>query len=384
MGLKRLVTRCADLHNPLGGRYVIRRRSVQLLAVAVAMSCLAGHASASEGAATYAPVNQAGPTLSVPQRTLDRAIACDQDPATAHRDVILAIQTLALDSEEAYGWNYFPAFRSKGWPYCTVTVPEHATGDIQVAAEYIVNAIRRIHATSGHKVALFGWSEGASTTPRWALRWWPDIRHMVSALAGVAPVNEGGSDTAEVACAAECVPAAWQLVRRLDQSPPHFITAMNSGRQTFPEIAYTVVYTKLDEIAGLNVITTPVAPLPLAPNVVNVSLQDICPTQIFEHATIIASSVGYAVIMGALAHPGELPDLTSINRRTVCSNPLMPTVTPVSLATNELKLVALVAVRLTQHMIPREPPLKCYVYTNRTCPGVDEPIPAIPSLWRRH
>jgi hypothetical protein len=118
--------------------------------------------------------------------------------------------------------------------------------------------------------------------------------------------------------------------------------------------------------------------------VLNVSLQEICATQDFEHLTIIASSAGYAVIMRALAHPGELPDVNSINRGAVCSNPLMPTVTPVSFATNELKIATLVALRITQHMVPREPPLKCYVYINRACPAVDEPIPAIPSLLSQH
>jgi hypothetical protein len=91
MGLKRLVALCADVRYPRGGCYVIRHRLVQVVVVAVAMSCLVGHASASDSAATYAPVDRHGPALSVPQRALDRAIACDQDPATAKRDVILVI-----------------------------------------------------------------------------------------------------------------------------------------------------------------------------------------------------------------------------------------------------------------------------------------------------
>jgi hypothetical protein len=66
-------------------------------------------------------------------------------------------------------------------------------------------------------------------------------------------------------------------------------------------------------------------PLSPAPNVLNVSLQEIYATQDFEHLTIIASSVGYAVVMDALAHPGELPDVNSIDRGVVCSNLLMPT-----------------------------------------------------------
>jgi len=39
---------------------------------------------------------------------------------------------------------------------------------------------------------------------------------------------------------------------------------MNPGLQTFPGIAYTVVYSETDEFSGLNTITAPVASLPSA------------------------------------------------------------------------------------------------------------------------
>lgn len=35
-----------------------------------------------------------------------------------------------------------PALSKLGWPYCTVTLPGNAMGDIQVAGEYVVDAIR--------------------------------------------------------------------------------------------------------------------------------------------------------------------------------------------------------------------------------------------------
>src|SRR3546814_8807424 len=49
---------------------------------------------------------------------------------------------------------------------------------MQVSAEYVVNALRRIRADSGRKVAMIGHSQGV-TVPRWALKWWPSARDAV-------------------------------------------------------------------------------------------------------------------------------------------------------------------------------------------------------------
>ena len=36
----------------------------------------------------------------------------------------------------------------KQWPYCTLQLPEKGLGDLQIAAEYIVYAVRRIYRKS--------------------------------------------------------------------------------------------------------------------------------------------------------------------------------------------------------------------------------------------
>lgn len=352
----------------MSGR-ALRRAALMTAAIVVAaMSWLVTPAVATSPDPDYSSVDQPGPPLSVGQSTLDAALSCSQDLASAKRDVILVIPPTGFDPVEAFGWNYLPAFKKQGWPYCTVTVPDHGNGDIQIAAEYVVNSVRRIHAESHRQVALFGWSQGASTSPRWALRWWPDIRPMVSTLAALAPVNEGGGDVLSAACVAACVPAAWQQFRRLNGDSPHFMDAMNSRQQTFDGIAYTTVYTLLDQVAGLNIGAHPVGPLPPAANVLNVAIQKICPIQPFEHLSIPASSVAYAVLIKALAAPGELPDLGTIDKTQVCANPLMPFVNPVTLATNATKLTLLLR-RALVGMVPAEPPLKCYVIDK--CPSTE-------------
>jgi hypothetical protein len=341
---------------------------VGVAAVAMVVPTLAGSGAPAGASSPFAGVDGPSPALTVPTQLLNSALWCSADARPPNRDVILAIPPTLFDPNEAYGWNYLPAFAAQQWPYCTLTVPAHGDGDIQVAAEYLVAAIRFLYAYSGRQVELFGWSQGGSTLPRWALRWWPDIRPMVASLVALAPDNEyGTTDPAiKAVCTYECFPAAWQETQRLDGATSHFMTAMNSVQQTFPGVAYTDIWSATDEVAGWNFGSQKVSPLPHAPNVLNVSTQSICPVQVVEHLDIPGSSAAYAVAMAALATPGQLPDIGAINTAQVCAWPLMPFVTPTSLVLNEAHLVSTIGPRALTGMLTSEPPLKCYV--TASCP----------------
>ncbi|HXN60815.1 MAG TPA: hypothetical protein VN886_10220 [Acidimicrobiales bacterium] len=234
-------------------------------ALEVGPSVQGPHAAAATIA--YAPPDTPGPPLDVPSSVLDAAVTCSPSAVRPTRDIIVVLPPTLFDPGEAYGWNYLPAFAALGWPYCEVTVPDHSDGDIQVAAEYVVNAVRFLHASSGRQVELFGWSQGASTLPRWALRWWPDIRPMVASLVGLAPDNEYGTTDPliESVCTYECFPAAWQETHRVLGGESNFMMAMNSDEQTFPGIAYTDIWSLTDEVAGWNVGSDKVSPLPASP-----------------------------------------------------------------------------------------------------------------------
>lgn len=308
-------------------------------------------------AADYAPVDRPGPALSVPAAKLGASLRCPADLASADRDVILLVPPTIFDPGDAYGWNYEAALRARHVPYCDVTVPNHTDGDIQVAAEYVVNAVRTIHAATNRQVIMFGWSQGASTLPRWALRFWPDVRPMVASLVGIAPLNNRGSVVANAACIVRlCVPAAWQ-----QRVGAQFMDALNSGRQVFDGIAYTAIYSRTDDVVTPDVDGS-LSKLPPGPNVLNVAIQDVCPLDLSEHLLIPASNTAWTIALDAFEHPGEPADLGRIDGHATCSQRLMPAVGPVELLANEARIVALVGPHLLTGMVPREPPLKPYVF----------------------
>ena len=112
-----------------------------------------------------------------------------------------------------------------------------------------------------------------------------------------------------------------------------------------------------DAVAGWNVGSEKVSPLPPAPKVLEVLTHSMRPLQVDEHLRIPANCVASAIAMAALATPGQLPELATISRAQVCPGELMRYVNPLSLPVNEAQLVTLVGEPATVGMIPSEPPL---------------------------
>ena len=99
-----------------------------------------------------------------------------------------------------------------GYDVCWVTLPDRSVGDIQVASEYVVHAVRTINARSGRKVDIVGHSQGG-LEPRWALRWWPSLLSKVDDLVTLATPNHGTivADPPGPTC-----PACWQMKHHVE------------------------------------------------------------------------------------------------------------------------------------------------------------------------
>jgi triacylglycerol esterase/lipase EstA (alpha/beta hydrolase family) len=330
--------------------------SVLVCTVAVLLGS-SGVAAAAPGG--YAPLDQRGPALSVPAAELAASLDCNGPVTQRGPAPILLVPGTTMDPRVGFSWNYERAFDSLGWRWCAVTLPADATGDIQVAGEYLVSALRTLSKQAGQRVDVVGWSQGGMVG-RWALRFWPDTRTMVDDLVGLSPSNHG-TTVADVACTNSCTPANWQ-----QRSISAFTAALNSGAETFAGISYTAAYTRADEIVVPNVGPTPSSALRTgAGQIANVATQDICPTNTADHFAIGSyDPVGYAIALDALTHPG--PAVPARIARTVCGQPFQPGVDPATFATDYATFVGYATNGDGDAAkVPAEPALKPYVLARR-------------------
>jgi triacylglycerol esterase/lipase EstA (alpha/beta hydrolase family) len=333
-----------------------------LLTVALVVTAPGGVASATgsapSSAGSYAPPDRPGPPLDVPVTDLAASLACTGNVAAATREPVLLVAGTALTPAPNFSWNYERAFSALQLPYCAVTLPGHGMSDIQTAGEYIVYALRTMHQMSGRKVDVLGFSQGGMV-PRWALRFWPDTRTLVDDLVAIDPSNHGTLDANGI-CALSCAPSIWQ-----QRTGSHFLAALNSAAETFAGISYSVVYSRVDEVAFPNLDASGSSSLHTGGGaVVNIAAQQICPADVSEHLAMGSyDPVAYAVALDAFTHPG--PAEASRIPTSVCTTPFQPGVDPLTFpadyASYALGAVTVVA---TYPHTGAEPALARYVWAN--------------------
>src|SRR5205823_12901620 len=122
-----------------------------------------------------APARAADPPLDAPRAQLAAALRCPATFSHPEHAPVLLVHGTGLTPDESWSWNYGKVLPAQGYDTCTVALPDSALGDIQVASEYVVYAIERIHAITGRRVDVIGHSQGG-LEPRWAVRWWAGAR----------------------------------------------------------------------------------------------------------------------------------------------------------------------------------------------------------------
>jgi hypothetical protein len=325
---------------------------------------LAGPASA----ARYAPPTRPGPKLDVPASRLLTSLRCTGAVKHASREPVLLVPGTELSPRPNFSWNYERAFTAAHIPYCTVTLPDNANGDIQIAGEYVVHAIRRMHALSGRKVDIVGYSQGGMV-PRWALRFWPKTRAMVDDDIGLDASNHGTLDADFCTVANTCPAAFWQ-----QRNTANFIAALNSVKETFRGVSYTEIYSDDDEVVVPN--DGPAASSSVHGGggaITNVAVQSICPADTSEHLAMGSyDPVGYALVRDAITHRG--PAKPARVNRSVCHTQYMPGVDPSKFAANYAAYVAYIAHSVaTAKEVKAEPALACYVFATGCKPRSGRP-----------
>ena len=172
---------------------------------------------------------------------------------------------------------------------CTVRLPGRALVDIQLSTEYVVHAVRSMHAATGRLVDLVGHSQGG-LQPRWAVKWWPDVLASVDDVVTMAAPHHG-TVGAEI-CQFSCPAATWQM-----KQGARFIAALNAGDETPGAASYTSVYTQFDELV------VPSSTTALAGGT-QIAVQDVCPGRPVDHVGMAVDAASFAIVVDALSQPG--------------------------------------------------------------------------------
>lgn len=330
----------------------------RLLPICVLLLTSLGAAASRASDDAYAPVDRPGPALSVPVARLQRALTCDGALRGSRLTPVLLVPGTNVTPQE-FSWNYMRSFRAQGRPFCAVELPVQATGDIQVAGEYVVYAIRTMARQAGRRIDVLGHSQGGMV-PRWALRFWPDTRRLVDDLVGLAPSNHG-TILSQVTCTQTC-----PVAHRQQAASSRFLQALNSRAETFAGVDYTSVYTRLDEVVIPNLDASGSSSLRTGGGRrANVATQDVCPASTADHLSIgTYDPVAYALALDALDHPGPA-DPRRLDPAT-CTRPLHPGVQPATFATDYAETLRILA---TAYQVApataSEPPLARYVFARR-------------------
>lgn len=338
---------------------------VRTLMAAVLLMLLAAAPAAAEG---FAPLDAPGAPLSVSAAEVGAATQCSPGVDGAEVAPVLLLQGTGANAKDNWSWTYEPGLDKAGIPWCTVDLPDHATGDVQRNGEYVVQAIRAISARAGRKVSIIGHSQGGMVG-RWALRFWPDTRKLVDDVIGFAPSNHGTTQAKQSCGDGACTAANWQ---QWDIS--NFMKALNSRAETFAGISYTSVYTRTDEIVqpNQNAETGSSSLRTGDGRRTNVATQDICPNDVYEHLAIgLVDPVAYALAIDALTHDGPAdPARIPV---TVCAQQFHQGINPVTFpADSSAALVDYESYEGKE--LPAEPKLACY--TTASCPETAAPAKA--------
>ena len=288
------------------------------------MRRLVGLAVAVCALAVLPPTVLAGePRLIVSPSKLRSSLFCQESVTNTSRTPVLLVTGTGVDGSEAWPDGLQVSLVRAGVPSCYVNFPQHTTGDIQIAVQYLVHAIRAVRQRARRDLAVYGISQGG-LLPRLALTYWPSLRARVSDAVLLAGSQHGTTvlGSLAVGCSPNCrFPAAvWQQA-----AGSSLLKALNRrGRDETPgPTSWTTVRTLNDEIVQPTSGPDPTSALTGASNLV---IQGICPGRVTDHIGIAVDSVSYAALRDAMTHRG--PARASRMKQTVCRRPYAPGLDP--------------------------------------------------------
>lgn len=181
----------------------------------------------------------------------------------------------------------------------------HGLGPVRESARELSTFVDRVlEATGADKVDIVGHSQGGMM-PRYYLRFFGGAQKVCQLIA-LSPSNHG-TTAMGITNLARQFTGAMELMETLntpgcvDQiEDSKLLRELNEGRETEPEVQYTVIATKYDEVV------TPYTSsfLKEGPNVRNILLQDVYPTDMSEHVLIFSDPLAIREVIKVLDSVG--------------------------------------------------------------------------------
>jgi triacylglycerol lipase len=261
------------------------------------------------------PAQAREPKLTVAAASLRGALTCDHSLAHAYKDPVLLVHGTFADSAINWSWNYAKVLPATGRRVCWVDLPDKAAGDIQVSTQYVVAAIRTMAKRSHRHVAIISHSQGGLEV-RWALRWWPRLRALVSDAILLVPPNHGAIYP-DMACTqpGSCAASLYQMM-----SGSQFLAALDRGGDAIGKVPFTSIATSDDTIF---VGPGQAALKPAGPTTRSFVLQDLCPGHQAQHNDLPFDGPAYQIALDALNHRGPA-GAQRLKPAKVCASDTMP------------------------------------------------------------
>jgi hypothetical protein len=266
---------------------------------------------------------------------------------------VLLVTGTGVDGSELWTTGFQNSLTAAGHSSCYIDFPDHTLGDMQVAAEYVVHAVRRMSRGKTRQIGIYGWSQGA-VLPRLALTFWPSLRAEVTDVVALAGPQHGS--LGPFLCGSfPCQPALWQQL-----AGSNLLRVLNSQADETPgPTDWTTVRTAADGI---------VSPVDSArlDGAVNVLVQAMCPGRQTTHQQMPFDSVSFAVLLDAIANPGPA-DLSRLPGGT-CDAPYAAGLQPAQVTADVVAINNLVIARIVGQevaTVPAEPRVRTFCADRR-------------------
>lgn len=173
------------------------------------------------------------------------------------------------------------------------------TGPVEQSAEQLAAYVDRVRqATGAAKVSMVGHSQGGMM-PRYYIKFLGGAE-VVEDLVGLAPSNHGTSSTGGGDGSPNPLLDTFCPACQQQSAGSEFLADLNADDETPGTASYTNITTKYDEV----VVPHTSGYLEPGPQTTNLTLQDVCPTDLAEHIRIPMSRTAIALTLDALTRPG--------------------------------------------------------------------------------